>query len=63
MERKSVTNDFQIIKLENGDRCIVSYFKDFKNIYLCGAVKDNEKNSYKVHNYDIITKTLESTGQ
>lgn len=63
MQRKSLTTDFQTIKLENGDFCFVTYFKDFKNIYLCGAVKNDKTNSYDAHNLNIILKTMKSTGQ
>lgn len=56
------TNDFQNISLENGDYCIVSYFKDLKNIYLCLAVKNSTNKFYEPHNVDIILKTMDSKG-
>lgn len=48
--------------LESGDYCIVSYFKDFKNIYLCKAIK-NVENAYVMHNMDVIMQTSQSNGQ
>jgi len=59
---KSLINDFQTIELRSGDYCTVSHFKDFKNIYLCKAVKNCENNSYEMHNLPIILKTMESAG-
>lgn len=56
-------NLFKSISLNNGDYCLVSYFKDFQNIHLCKAVRSKEDlNLYKVHNSDIILKTLTSNG-
>jgi len=55
-------NDFQSIILESGDYCLVSYFKDFKTIYLCKAIKDCEDDTYKMHNLPIILKTMDSEG-
>ncbi|XP_026818102.1 uncharacterized protein LOC113557019 isoform X2 [Rhopalosiphum maidis] len=56
---ESFINSFENITLTTGDYCIVSYFKDFKNIYLCKAVK-NEANDYEMHNLPIILKTMDS---
>ncbi|XP_022168298.1 uncharacterized protein LOC111032328 isoform X2 [Myzus persicae] len=56
----SLINDFQTIKLRSGDYCLVSYFKDFKNIFLCKAVKSCVIDGYEMHNTPIILKTLES---
>lgn len=55
-------NDFENIQLENGDYCFVTYFKDFKNIYLSKAVKGSD-NLFKSHNLSIIEKTLQSEGE
>lgn len=60
--KKCYTIDFQNIKLENGDYCIVSHFKDLKNIYLCKAVKGSTNDSYDVHNAKIIFETMMSKG-
>ncbi|XP_029347622.1 uncharacterized protein LOC100166817 isoform X3 [Acyrthosiphon pisum] len=57
---ESLINDFQSIILRTGDYCIVSYFKDFKTIYLCKAIKDCEDDTYKMHNLPIILKTMDS---
>jgi len=59
---ESLINDFQTIKLRSGDYCIVSYFKDFKNIYVCKAIKNCEDDSYEIHNLHIILKTMMSEG-
>lgn len=56
----SFTNHFEYVTLRNGDFYIVSYFKDFKNIYLCKAMEMN--NSYVIHNSLIVLKTLKSKG-
>lgn len=55
-------NDYQSITLRNGDYCIVSFFKDFKNIYLCKAVKNLENDDYSIHNLTIILNTMRSEG-
>lgn len=54
-------NDFKNVTLENGEYCLVTYFKDFKNIYLSKAVKSTE-NIYEMHNLDVILKTIQSEG-
>lgn len=59
--KRCLSNDFENIVLKNGDFCIVTHFKDFKNIYLCKAVK-NDADIYETHNMDIISKTLHSKG-
>lgn len=59
---ESLINDFQSIILKSGDYCLVSYFKDFKTIYLCKAIKDCEDDTYKMHNLPIILKTMDSEG-
>lgn len=61
--KPSLINDFQNIQLENGDYCFVSYFEDFKNIYVCKAVKDYSDNSYKLHNISVIMETIQSEGE
>lgn len=60
---ESLINDFHTIKLSSGDYCIVSYFKDFENIYLCKAIKNCENDCYEMHNLHIILKTMMSEGQ
>lgn len=63
-EKESLIADFQTIKLENGDCCIVSYFEDFKNIHLCKAVKDcKNSSSYESHNLPIVLETMSSNGK
>jgi len=63
MPKEYLTNDYQSIKLENGDYCIISYFSDYKNIYVCKAVKNcTDDDSYEMHNMAIILKTMESEG-
>ncbi|KAL4141977.1 hypothetical protein QTP88_004511 [Uroleucon formosanum] len=57
---ESLINDFQSIKLRSGDYCLVSYFKDFKTIYLCKAVKIRGDDVYEMHNLPIIVKTINS---
>lgn len=54
--------DFEIISLENRDVCLISHFEDFKNIYVCKAIKDTSTNVYNMHNIEIILKTMESNG-
>lgn len=54
--------DFQNITLTIGDYCIISYFKDFNNIYLCKAVKSDANDDYEMHNLPIIIKTMNSEG-
>ncbi|KAE9525099.1 hypothetical protein AGLY_014513 [Aphis glycines] len=44
---------FENVKLKNGNSCIITYFKDFKDIYICKAGKDLNDCSYT--NYDIIS--------
>lgn len=56
-------SDFQNVILKNGDYCIVTYFKDLKNIYLSKAVKDCTNNEYEGHNVHIILKTIKSQGK
>lgn len=58
---ESLNNNYQSIVLENGDYCIVSYFKDFKNIYVCKAIKNTE-NTYEMHNIEVIVNTIQSDG-
>ncbi|KAE9524914.1 hypothetical protein AGLY_014964 [Aphis glycines] len=52
--------DYQNITLTIGDYCIISYFKDFNNIYLCKAVKSDANDDYEMHNLPIIIKTMNS---
>lgn len=59
---KSPINDFQNITLKIGDYCIISYFKDFNNIYLCKALKSDANDNYEMHNLPIILKTMNSEG-
>jgi len=44
-------HEFENVKLKNGNLCIITYFKDFKDIYICKAGKDLNDCSYT--NYDI----------
>lgn len=59
--KKRLIDDFQNITLISGDRCLISFFKNFSNIYVCKAVK-NDENNYESHNSNIVVKTLECTG-
>lgn len=60
--KESSDNEFLSIVLESGDYCLVSHFEDFKNIYLCLAVKNSTNDMYEIHNLDIIIKTMKSEG-
>lgn len=51
-------NNFHSITLTIGDYCIISYFKDFKNIYLCKAVESCKHDTYEMHNLPIVLKTM-----
>ncbi|XP_060853511.1 uncharacterized protein LOC132931636 isoform X2 [Rhopalosiphum padi] len=46
--------EFENAKLKNGDYCIISFFKDFKNIYVCKAVKDCNDSFYTNHEMDSL---------
>lgn len=59
---KDDLENFETISLENGDLCLISFFKDFKNIYVCKAIKDSSEDSYNIHNLEIILKTIENKG-
>lgn len=59
---ESSINWFQNITLTIGDYCIISYFKNFNNIYLCKAVKSDANDDYEMHNLPIILKTMNSEG-
>lgn len=63
MTEQKETNDFPTITLENGDYCIISHFEDFKNIYLCEAVKCLNSDSYEMHNLEIVVRTMGNDGR
>jgi len=55
--------EFENAKLKNGDYCIISFFKDFKNIYVCKAVKDCNDSFYTNHEMDsLLNPTNHSKG-
>lgn len=58
----NLSKEWESVIIENGDYCIITHFKDFKNIYVCKAVMDQEDNTYKMHNMAIVLATLNSEG-
>lgn len=51
-------NDFENAKLKNGDYCIITYFKDFKDIYICRAGNDFDVNFYTNDDINSMLKDI-----
>ncbi|XP_050057688.1 uncharacterized protein LOC114129948 isoform X1 [Aphis gossypii] len=51
-------DDFENVKLKNGDYCIITYFKNFKDIYICKAGNDFDGNFYTNNDINSMFKDM-----
>lgn len=51
-----------IVPFKNKDYCILTYFEDFTCLYAGKAVKCDNDGSYEFIDFDVIEKTVHSTG-
>jgi len=50
------------VPFKNKDYCILTYFEDFTCLYAGKAVKSGNDGSYDFFDFDILSKTVCSTG-
>jgi len=60
----SFLNDekLNIVPFKNNDYCILTYFEDFTCLYAGKAVKCGNNGSYNFVDFNILEKTINSTG-
>lgn len=51
------------VPFKNGDICIITYFEDFSDIYVCKALHNTSNKTYDMIGIDVVLMTMSSTGE